>query len=450
MQARWSSGLLLAFFASTLMSCGTDQTDSDSADNGINAWLEREYHENQKRYATDPDIRVERGLLANKKHRYIDLLATATGAGPDTSLDAFVATTGGDSTRAIAETTVKPGSVQAALEFIGMSAGHPLDARNAHHWPKGERVSITFYWDDLETGLLDQSVRAEELMTDTRLHTQLPALGFRFVGSSGRAVEEIATGFNATNTVLEVPYIINRRSVQGLLVASEDHYFSAGQKLRLRIRPEFRDDRRRVRDFMLDIQAGAGTNAEQLQNLRITLSEAEGGLLVDGDFEAVFVYLKALIDDGQEPFLQLRFSDSLAVGSVRTIAKFVQTFLIAQDVRFDPSEEHLFYRAFLPSDAWRDPQRRGRASQPLEIHLAGSVSDGLSGEIIQYSQSPATIAPKTLVFHNEEKLRQALQEGTPWNTDGVFLFVDPASPYAKIRQVHQLVQTLFPNIYVFM
>lgn len=441
--------LLLAVFASQLISCGQDHAGSDPAADDAKEWLDTEYRNKQKIHAADPGVRVARGLLANRKHRYIDILATATGVGSDVALDAFIVTDSNKSRGAIAVTTVEPAAIQSALEFIGMSAGHPLDGASMHHWPKGERVSITFYWGERESGLFNESVRAEDLITDTRWNTQLPALGFRFVGSAGHGADEIVTVFNATNTVLEVPYIVDRMALQGMLVASEEYRFSPGQKLRIRIRPEFRDDRRRVRDFTLDIQAGVGADAEQLQNLGVRLSTPAGALLVDGNFESTFVYLKALIDDGKEPFLQVRFSDSLAAGSVQMVARFVQSFLIAQDVRIEPDETHVFYSAFLPRDAWRDPNRRGRASQPVEVHLQGAGE--FRGEIVQYPQTAdKTVALKRISFRDIKEFGEAMQQGEPWQTEGVFLFVSPATPYRDIRRVYELVHTLFPNLYVFM
>lgn len=450
-QSRLPSILLMAVCAPLLFSCGQDHASINPTSDDAGDWIDKAYRDNQNRHAADSSMRVERGLLANRKHRYIDLLANATGVGPDTPLDAVIAADGSGASTAIAVTTVKPHAIQSALEFIGMHAGHPLDSSKMHHWPKGERVSITFYWGEPESSLFDKSIRAENLLTDVRWNTRLPALGFRFVGSSGNGADEIATVFNATNTVLEVPYIVDRKAVQGMLVASEEYRFSPGQKLRIRIRPEFRGDSHRVRDFILDIQAGAGTNAEQLQNLSIKLSTPEGELLVDGDFEATFVYLKALIDAGKEPFLRLRFSDSLAVGSVKMIARFTQSFLIAQDVRIDPDEAHVFYSAFLPRDSWRDPNQRGNASQPVEIHLKGAYVNELNGEIIQYPQIPDTTAtPKRISFDNVKEFGEAIRQGEPWQTDGVFLFVSPSTLYGEIRQVYELVHTLFPNLYVFM
>ncbi len=100
-------------------------------------------------------------------------------------------------------------------------------------------------------------------------------------------------------------------------MANDERRFSVGQQLRIRIRPEFRDDRKRVHDLLADIGPGEGANADQLAHLSVVLSAQDETELTRGNFENVFVYLKAMIDDGNEPYLQLKFSDSLPASSAQ-------------------------------------------------------------------------------------------------------------------------------------
>lgn len=437
--------LSLFLFALLLASCSHKDSSPATASNSIAVWVESEYQKNLIRFAADADVRVVPGLVADRKHRYVDILATATGA--DAAIEAFIVTEGPDASRAIAVTTLKPAAIRAALEFIGLSAGHPQDEANQNYWPKGERVTATFSWDSSGSGQFDHSARAEELITDVNWSHPLPMVGLRFVGPSSGDPSEIATAYNAKTTVLEVPYLVDRNAIQGNLIPSEDYRFAVGEKLRIRLRPEFDASSRRVYDFMLQINAGTETGADQLQNLGVALTTPDGKAVVNGNFETVFVYLKDRVADGKEPFLQLQFADSLSAQSVRQTARFVQTFLIEQDIRIDPNDAHIFFSAFLPREAWRDPSRRGRASQPLEIHL----ESGFSGEIIQYRQPGERIdAPTKASFAGAKELEAAIKQGQPWQTDGVFLFVSPNAQYAQIRQVHKLTRSLFPNIYVFM
>jgi hypothetical protein len=433
-----------------MSSCGADEPVVSSAAKESSNWIDSEYRANLERYSKDSDVLIGRGLVANRKHRYVDILATATGAGPETALYTFIDANSSEPVRAISVTTVKPGAIQEALEFIGMKAGHPFDPSNRYHWPKGERVTATFFWDESKSGRFDRSVRAEKLISDANWNAPLPELGLRFVGSSSQEASEIATAFNATNTVLEISYLTDKATIGGKLVASSAYQFTTGENLRVRLRPEYRTGARRVYDFMLDIEPGRERDGEQLKNLHVTLATPDGEVVIDNNFEEAFVYLQELMADGNEPYLQLRFSDSLSATSVKTIARFVLNFLIKQEIRFDPNDEHLFYSAFLPQEAWRDPARRGSGSQPVEIHLeSNSAKQALNGEVVQHPQTISS-AEKQFTFGDLNELEELIARGQPWETDAIFLFVNANTPYVEIRKIHEVTRTLFPNIYVFM
>jgi len=448
--------ILLLVATQLLMVCAYSQGNISAA--GISdealAWLDDEHRRSLDVFGHDPDIMVRRGLLADKKHRYVDLLATATGAGPDSLVDTFVTVAGSDPQRSIAVTPVSPAGVQEALEFIGMAPGHPVDLSRALYWPKGERVVMTFYWSDPGGGRFTQSVRAEKLLTDVIWDEHLPVLGLRFVGPAAGSAPltgagPIATSFNAQNTILEVPYRVGGPAQVGQLVANADYQFPAGQKLRIRMRPEYGGERKRVRDYVADVAPGTSENAQQLSNLAVRLSSPDGTEVASGSFESIFVFLEALIKDGKEPYLQFRYDDRISVQSVRNVARLTSQFLAEQEIRIEPNDSHLFYSAFLPQESWRDPRRRGRGSQPLEIHWdspAGGTE--FSGQVIQYSQSaPGT--PQQLSFASVEDLTAVIERGKPWHTDGVFFMATPDMRYGTLRQAFASIRTDFPNVYVF-
>ncbi len=447
--------LLIAALPLMFYACSQDDSSPAAAPDEANDWIDDDYRKNLDIFADDPMIQVGRGLLADKKHRYIDLLATATGAGPDTQIDTFIVSDSGESGSALAITPVRPDEVQRALEFIGMTAGHPMDMSNTYYWPKGERVTITYYWNDAEAGRFNQSVRAEKLITDLNWNEHLPELGFRFVGPSKNTGASppsilIATTYNTQNSILEVPYIVDRRELAGRLVGSTEYRIDSGTKLRIRIRPEFATDQKRVYEFFVDISPGDGDDADRVSNLGVVLRSADESEVISGEFVTVYAYLEALTNDGKEPFLQLRFSDTLSVQSAGDVSRFARQFLIEQDIRIAPNSTHLFYSAFLPSESWRDPNRRNRSSQPLEIHLGvDNDAEAFSGEIIQHTQSSVAGATQRS-FGSIGELQEAIEHGQPWTTDGAFIITSPALSYGEIRVVFDLIREDFPNFYVFM
>ena len=156
-------------------------------------------------------------------------------------------------------------------------------------------------------------------------------------------------------------------------------------------------------------------HAEQLSSLDVRLSSPDGTIVTSGNFESAFVFLDALIKDGKEPYLQLRYDDEMSVQSVTNVARFTAQFLVEQDVRIEPEKSQLFYSAFLPQESWRDPRRRRRGSQPLEIHWDSPAGGAeVSGQLIQYPQS-AGGAPKQLGFANVEELTFTLASGVTGN-----------------------------------
>ncbi len=363
-----------------LAACGGDENIS---------WVDRQHAEDLASFSDDADILLQRGLLADRKHKYIDVLAHASGVDENLAVDIILTSRDSESTNHIARAEVSAAELQTALEFIGLSPGHPIDAANLLYWPKGERVTIEFAWDADNDGRFASFAMAEQLILDRNWNSELPELGFRYVGpaSDVETATEIVTANNAGNTLFEVSYTVNNDNVVERTGVNPAYLFASNQALRIRLRPEFRGDRRRVRDYLLDVEMGDGNDAGQLPNLRARLSDDRNAVdFVVGGLEDVFVYLKDAIADGEEPFVQLHFSDTVTAASVRDVAMFASRFLIEQQIRIEPNASQPYISAFLPNAAWRDPERRGRSSQPLEIRL---LDGGASGELFQFNNTGA-------------------------------------------------------------
>lgn len=428
---------LLLWVALILAACGADEPVS---------WVDQQHARNVANFGDDPDILVQRGLLADRKHRYVDLLAHASGADETTGLDVILAGLDSDSTNYLARAEVTASEVRDALRFIGVSPGHPIDVDSLKYWPKGERLSVSFYSDKRGVGRLDHVVKAERLVVDKDWNAELPQLGFRFVGpgNSTPAATEIVTSYNAMNTLLEVSYTVDHNTVLKRLRANPAYRFAADQQLMIRLRPEYPSTRQRVQDYLLEVATGDGLDGNALANLKTSLRPENSEDVVSGGFEDTFVYLEERIADGEEPFVRFRFAAAMSAASVRGVALFASQFLVDQQIRIEPSDMEPYISAFLPNDAWRDPSRRGRATQPLEIHLH---DDGVAGELFQYVEARAI---ERHAFANVAELDAILKSDGPWQTDGVFLFVAPDTPYNNIRSIYALVSEQYGNFYVFL
>ena len=307
---------------------------------------------------------------------------------------------------------------------------------------KANEVTVEFHWDADADGRFESVATAGQLILDRNWSTELPDLGFRYVGpaADNDAVTEIVTANNSGNTLFEVAYTVINDTVVARTGINPDFSFASDQELRIRLRPEFRGDRRRVKDYLLEVGAGDG---RQLPQLSARLAHPDGTEVIAGGFEEVFVYLKGTIAEGEEPFVDIRFSDSIAAASARDVAKFASQFLVEQQIRIEPNDDQPYISAFLPNEAWRDPERRGRSSQPLEIHLGDS---GFSGELFQIISADSIDRHG---FSSLAELSDALNSSGPWQTDGVFLFVTPDTPFSQIDSVFQMVKNQYSNFYVF-
>lgn len=417
-----------------LQACGSEDSSSR---------VDQQFAEDTSSFADNPDFLVQRGLLANKKHQYVDLLAYAGEIDVKSPLNVILSGRDSSSTAAVAIAEVNVNDLQRALEFIGLSAGHPIDVEQLLYWPKGNRVTISVSWDAVGDGRFDQVVNAEQLVIDTQWESTLPELGFRYVGPSMTvsAVDQIVATRNATNTLFEVAYTVGYAPGSDNFRLNPDYAFTAGQPLRVRIRSESQGDR--VQDYQVLIEMGAGDDGGQLDNLITVLRASDSEKVLARNFSDLFVVLESRIADGEEPFLQFQFSDGLSAAAVKDVARFASQFLVEQQVRIEPFESQPYISAFLPNEQWRDPGRRQRSTQPIEIHLR----DGLvAGELIRYLDEEPVRQP----FGSDTALIEMLQTGGPWETDGVLVFVSPNTPFGQIRKVYDCVRTQFENFYVFL
>jgi len=425
--------VLLVTVVVLLSACGGDHAES---------WVDEQYANDLSSHGDDANFLIQRGLLANRKHQYIDLLAHASGVPGNLNVELLLASQGSESTKAIAVAQAGTPELQSALEFIGLSPGYSIDVDKLLYWPKGNRVSISVSWASASGGgRFDEVVAAEQLIVDKNWGVALPEQGFRYVGAeSGRQTPiEIVSTFNSRDTMFEIAYTVAQQYVMANLVVNPEFEFSAGQALRIRLRPEVRGER--VRDYRLDVANGAGDDGGRLSNLKTQLHAVSSETRVSGTFEDIYVSLEKKIAEGEEPFVQIRFSDEMTVESVRDVARFTGQFLVKQQIRIEPADSEPYISAFLPNDAWRDPKRRSRSSQPLEIHMSGGE---ISGELFQNASESGRRE-----FANANELEELLKTGGPWDTDGVFLFVTPDTPYGQVRNIYALVQKQFRNFYVF-
>lgn len=352
------------------------------------AAVDARYAERLEHHADEPHMRVRRGLLADRKAGFVEIDAEASGLPPHDPVEFIVISeSSGHDYESLAISHARPSEIHEAMRFIGMEPGQPYNPRALRYSPKGERVIITFHWEDDDGAT--HAYRAEEMVRDDRTESHLVMEGFVFVGSQwldedGDRVyaadaygpQSIVSIYNEPTTVFDVPRDVPQRDVYGFLRPYPDRQASYGRLLRIRIEPESRDGQRRVAEVTLAIRPGAGETP-----IHLTLLDADDVPLHDGHaLHQVLSALNRIAEEGQTPFLSLDLHDDTPLKEIRDLLNLLRAFQAEGELHIEPPQPgDLFYRAFLPVEEHRE--RENRPSQALELHLTRS-EDGLTGRVV--------------------------------------------------------------------
>ena len=336
----------------------------------------------------NPDIRVWRGLRADRAQQSVQIIAEATGLATDHPAEfLLISTRSGHDYEALAISYARPSELHEALEFIGIPAGAPFNPRDLRFFPKGERVLVTVRWTDREEN--SHAWPAEALVRDSRTNASIPEDGFVFVGSHWLEEDgerryaadtydphSLISLYNEPTTVLDVPRPVSQGDVYGFLRPYPGRQPEQGQRLEILFEPEFKDGRSRIADITLDIRAGA-----EDAPIHLTLYDDDGEALHDGvALRNVFGALNRLIRAERTPFLHLRIGDEVPLKEIRDLVRLLVAFEEEEDLHFEPpAPGDLFYRAFIPAEAHRDPANR--PSQALELRLERDGPD-LAGRVV--------------------------------------------------------------------
>jgi hypothetical protein len=363
--------------------------------------------QNERQYKENADYFVRPGVLANRKEKWVKLTAKATGITPHEPIEFFtIPTDSGKDYESLSVAFAEPSHVHAALEFIGLKPGRPVDYANHHYWPRGERVAMTFEWE--QPGAkggekpTPQKVRAEDLILDHRNNKPMPKLGLVFVGSfrirPGDAVfggpdgppdrpegaetlyaadavdpKSISSTYNERTSVLDVPHQWIKGEVYGFLKANPAYRFTSGQAVTIRLEPlPAKEGRPRVRDLTLKVkQAG-----------KFELNEPNGDSALGGEtLPHVLAAFERTLQNDQDPFVTIHVDGGLTLGEVRKFFETVQKMDSVGAIRVEaPPPGQLYYRAFFPKEEWRDRNRR--LGRPWELHIAGVTGGTAHGELI--------------------------------------------------------------------
>ena len=422
------------------------------------------HEENVAKYKGNADYLVLPGLLANRKEKTVRIWAKMIGLDHGDPIEFFlIPPDSGKDYEALAVGYVKPSDVHKALEFIGMKAGRPVDYMADKYWPKGERVLMTYEWE--EKGK-PRKARAEELIADTRTGKHLPVTGLIFTGSYLLQMEEggkpvyaadvadprsIASNYNDRGTVLDVPRSAPQGRVYGFQKTNPAYTFERGQPAQIVLEPEYKDGKQRVRDVSLKAAVAPGKENAGLKGLKLSLTESGGKSLAAGDtLVHVLAAFGQLAEAGHDPYVTIHLDDGLPLRTVREFYELIMSMDIETGIRVEPPPEgQLFYRAFFPDQEWRD--RENRLGRPWEFHV--EAARPLGGTLILPADDIDDNDGKgDLKFpvKSAEQMAKVLAEKSDRWSQTVYVFTPEAVRYGDLMSFIRPSMKTHSTMYVFL
>ncbi len=441
------------------------------------AAAEQAFKDNLARYKDNPDYLVRDGLVANRKEKWVRMACRATSLVAEDAIEfLLISDKSGKGYEALAESFAMPSDVHAALQFIGMKPGRPVDFEHNIFWPKGDRVLLTVTWlepppvDQTKGKPTEQSIRAEDLVIDTGDNNTLPHEGFVYAGSYWLKPEgevnggkpmyapdaldsgAIASDYNDRASVLDVPRKAAQGSVYGSLKINPAHRFTPGQAVEVRIEPESKEGKTRIRDLNLfvNMPAGAAVGPEAAQ---YTLKDADGKNAMEGEGNKLAFLLAAfngLNEAGLDPFVTVHLDKSMSVANVRQIYALLANMDNSKGIRIEaPPEGELYYRAFLPKVELLD--RKKRLGRPWELHLQTNNGQPTATLILPADDINDNDGQGDLKFPvaaAEEMAKVLAEKSDKWSQD-VLIYSPPELSYdALLKFIGPSLKT-HPTMYVF-
>ncbi len=418
----------------------------------------RELEQNQKLHKGNKDMFVRNGIVADRKKREVKVKAVACGLAKGAPTEFLLVGEGGKDYESLSATFARASDITAAMKFIGMQPGRPTDRRVFQFWPKGERVRITFHFQqDGKT----VNVRAEDLVLDNTKNKTLPREDWIFAGSTMGEFEgkkifladntgDIIADFNSPWTVFDVPYRAEQGAVYGSLVPNPKYLMKMHQELVISITPVLPPGQTRVVDYTVTVGGQDGKPPAAANDIRLTVRDGAGKEVLNaGDFKAFLNVLLQGMKQKKDIFTRLQFADNMPTRALLEFAPLIQELVNKKVIRIEADEKQLFYEAFLPQAGWRNPKKR--VIQPIELHL----HDDGTRHIFQYydeeylQSGDVKLKKNAYQFLGSAELMKIIRTRKQWDTSTVLFFCAPKVPYRLIRKFYLENAKLLPVAYVF-
>ena len=419
-----------------------------------------EFHQhNVQQFANNTNILLLPGLVADRKNKTVSFYAESTGIETNSPIEFFlIGEQSGHDYESIAVALVKPEDIRKGLLFIGMPLGTGTDPRLLRFWPKGERVKVNM-----------DGIRIESFILDSDTGESLPANGLVFTGSmmvpsmddnkekilavSHFEPFSIAANYNEAASILDVPWQALQASVYNRQTLHPDYLLSKGKLLKVTIEPEYKGTKQRVREYDLYLSTPLNTSTQKLNNIQCRLASASNREPpIKYTLDNLLGEFSELNDNGHDPFVTVHFENEMPISLVKQICIILKTIDTTTGIRIEPApQNHLYYKAFVPSEAHRF--RKDRLSQPLELHL--TIEDEQTNVIlteIEEIWKDGQIDPELEITNYDISSPEALAtalKNVKTSIPAVIVYADSRMTYSEIMQYILKMMPTHPMVHVF-
>ena len=421
------------------------------------------YEANLKKYNGDTNVLVLPGVVAYRDRQRVEVMVESTRLESGAPCEfTVIAETSDHGYEANLISFAKPSDVHRAIQFIGTEPGESFDPDSLRFWAKGESFVLTI----VQTN--GSSFRLEKLVADKRNGKAPPDTGFMFTGSrmvdapngSNTLVyaadeyqpKSVVSLFNTPYSVLEVPYAARKDDVYQNMVVGPGYPLAEGTFLTLVIEPLNKGGGPRVRDIVLQVEAGTIptnmtlTGMQRLSVMVCQLKDATNVLNATPSLLSVFDKLAKLDRKTYDYYLAVRIGDNVELRDVRSLGTVLSTIDSDRGVRIEPPPSgQLHYKAFNPDQQLLD--RSTRIYHPWELSLTakdGQVSGtlllvdavwktGSSASELAYTEMPVS-GPQDFRKELDADVERAKKAGTRPRPSVIMVFAPPTLTYGQLMK----------------
>lgn len=370
----------------------------------------------EQRKAANSKLIVERGICVDTEKKEIILDAVATEITENGICEfAVISLNSGHDYEALFKVYATPTRICKAIEALGTKRGRPVDYSTLTFWSKGEHYTASVKYNGVERPITDYIFNAiDKKIMDPITFIYLgskwknEADGTETFAGDSEGPGSIISMYNEPLSVFDIPRNAPQGQVYEKTLVSKNVIGKEGEKVEIILRPEVRPETAPTR------------------NNEISVALTKAGISINGaaaispvDFIKYLTEKKQL---KQDTYVQLAYAADVSLTDIASFATLINQLELKEQLKVESPTNQLYYKAFLPQDAWL--KRSDRLAQPLEFYIS-KTEDKITKKLIAVKEiwpdnsesiNP-TLEPKEYELTNETKLAELVTEAEAWKRD---------------------------------